>query len=75
MWGSYVPEIGLGKPIQGGFLREECDGITIWYHSRLRIKEGFSSIRIALRSIWISSWLEVEGAAGYAVIPPAADKT
>lgn len=71
IWGSYVPKIDLGKPIQAeNFLQECCDDMTIWYHHELKVKEGYDAVRIYTRTILGHTWLEMEGARGYAVLPP-----
>lgn len=73
IWGSYTPEINLGKPDnEAGILHEEVDGITIWYHSKLGLKPGYDRITISVRTLIVTAWLEMEGAKGYAVLPPNA---
>lgn len=67
----YVPEIGLGKPIQEAhILHEVIQGVTVWYHAKLAIKQDYTAIRISLRSLLFMKWLELEGARGYTVLPP-----
>lgn len=70
IWGSYIPEIALGKAMdKSQYLQETIDGITVWYPSKLIIKQGFDSIRIYIKSVLISKWLEMDGAQGVSVTP------
>jgi hypothetical protein len=70
IWGCYIPEITIGKPVQDSCFRQEIQKeITIWYPSRLIVKQGYESIRISVKSFIISKWLEIEGAQGISVTP------
>ena len=45
-------------------LHEVIQGVTVWYHAKLAIKQDYAAIRISLRSLLL------EGARGYTVLPP-----
>ncbi len=50
---------------------ESVQGITVWYHPELRIAQGYTSIHLVVKSfLGLVSWLELDGAAGYTVLPP-----
>ncbi len=51
-------------------LHEVIQGVTVWYHAKLAIKQDYAAIRISLRSLLFMKWLELEGARGYTVLPP-----
>jgi len=40
----------------------EQDGLKIYYPTKLKVKDGFSGIRIKLRKLLFFKWLEIEGA-------------
>lgn len=64
-----MPKICLSKTDKADhrYLTTEVDGIRIHYPEDLRIKEGFTHIKIRLRRFLFWSWLEMEGARGTTV--------
>ena len=67
LWGSYVPNINIGKAEEGSsYLKEEIDGVNIWYSSRLAVKSDYDAILIKTKSVIFAKWLEMEGAQGIA---------
>lgn len=71
IWGSYIPQIGTGKPAaDSNYLCEKQNGICIWYAPKLKIKPGYKDITIYTKKFLVSQWLEIEGAQGYSVLPP-----
>lgn len=65
--GSYVPKISIGEPLADERLKYmivQVEEIKIYYPSRLKVKEGFTAIRIILKKILLAKWLELEGAMG-----------
>ena len=61
--GSFHPHVFLGKGQEAStFLKEEHDGITIWYDYKLELEEGADTIDIDLLSFLIFKRLSVSGA-------------
>lgn len=68
IWGSYVPEIGLGKPGQQmDYPFELVDDIVVWYHPKLQVQQGYQSIVIHMKRFLFHQWLTIEGAQGMAI--------
>lgn len=69
--GSYIPEITLGQPLTDAekqFLTVDCQGVRVFYPSRLQIKEGYPHIRISLKRVLWWAWLELSGAKAIPII-------
>ena len=70
LWGSYVPNINIGKAEEGSsYHKEEHDGATIWYNDKLSVKRDFDAIQIRVKSIIVAKWLEMDGAQGLTLKP------
>lgn len=65
--GSCVPKLYLGEPQADERYKYEVmqlETIKIYYPSRLKIKKGFTAIRVTLKKMLFYKWLELEGAMG-----------
>lgn len=63
--GRYVPKLSIREPNsteQLEYIVYEQDGLKIYYPTKLKVKDGFSGIRIKLRKLLFFKWLEIEGA-------------
>lgn len=63
--GCSAPIIHIGQEVQAEdpqFHAKWVNGIAIYYHPDLRIKLGYSKIRIGLKRLLFWEWLELEGA-------------
>ena len=69
--GSYVPKLELGSPehIKGNYKVEVHDGVKVHYPVNLKVKSSYENVQIALKSVVVAKWLEMEGAQGYSVKP------
>lgn len=68
--GSYLPELLVGYPVSGeqlNYLVWEAGSVKIYYPTNLKIKEGYTEIRIYLKKFLFWRWLEIEGAQGIAI--------
>lgn len=60
-----MPRVFVGEPVSregDRYLTAEMDGIKIFYHPSVQIKDGFSEIHIKVKKFLFLSWLEIEGA-------------
>ena len=65
LWGTYTPEIDLGKPIDNSaYVSTVVDTITVWYPTNLKIKQGYDSVKIDLKKLLFTCWLTIDGAQG-----------
>ena len=58
-----MPTLSLGEPINTeGYLTQQVNGVTIYYHEHLQTKPGHESITVRLKKFLFLNWLELEGA-------------
>ena len=60
-----MPRVFIGEPVsreEDRYLTAEMEGIKIFYHPSVQIKDGFSEIQIKVKKFLFLSWLEIEGA-------------
>lgn len=65
-----MPIVSLGQPSDmecSNYKVEEIESIKVYYADKLKIKQGFSYIRIRLKKFLVWGWIEIEGAQGIAV--------
>ena len=63
--GSYIPLVSIAEPLEEEkkqYCVVETNSIQVYYPATLRVKEGFTEIRIKLKKTLFWGWLEVEGA-------------